>query len=103
MADILTRTGFVEILIRKLGHRKPQVRRESARLLADIATDVAYRGIVLAARDPDKDVRINVTKALESLATKEGEKILKSLEADPDRKVRRYTHWALERVRAKKL
>ena len=103
LADILTRTGFVEILIRKLGHRKPEVRREAARLLADIATDVAYRGIVLAARDPDKDVRINVTKALETLATTEGESILKSLEADPDRKVRRYTHWALERVRAKKL
>jgi HEAT repeat protein len=103
LADILTRTGFVEILIRKLGHRKPGVRRESAELLAEIATESAYRGIVLAARDPDNEVRIKVTKALESLATPEGESILKSLESDPDRKVRKYTRWALERIKAKKL
>jgi HEAT repeat protein len=103
LADILTRTGFVEILIRKLGHRKPQVRREAAELLVEIATDSAYRGIILAARDPDEEVRIKVTRALESLATPEGENILKSLEQDPDRKVRRYTHWAMERLKAKKL
>ncbi|MCK5249078.1 MAG: HEAT repeat domain-containing protein, partial [Spirochaetaceae bacterium] len=103
LADILTRTGFVEILIRKLGHRKPQIRRDSAELLVEIATDSAYRGIVLAARDPDRDVRIKVTRALESLATPEGEHILKLLEKDPDRKVRRYTHWAMERIKAKKL
>ncbi len=103
LADILTRTGFVEILIRKLSHRKPAIRRDSAELLAEIATDSAYRGIVLAARDPDKDVRIKVTKALESLATSESKKILKSLQEDPDRKVRRYTHWAMERLKAKNL
>ncbi len=103
LADILTRTGFVEILIRKLGHRKPQIRRDSAELLVEIATDSAYRGIILAARDPDREVRIKVTRALESLATAEGESILKSLEKDPDRKVRRYTHWAMERLKAKKL
>lgn len=103
LADILTRTGFVEILIRKLGHRKPQVRRDSAELLVEIATESAYRGIVLAARDPDSEVRIKVTRALESLGTPEGESILKSLEQDPDRKVRKYTHWAMERLKAKKL
>ena len=103
LADILTRTGFVEILVRRLGHRKPEIRRDAAELLAEIATDSAYRGIVLAARDPDKDVRIKVTKALESLATAEGENILKSLENDPDKKVRKYTHWAMQRLRAKKL
>ena len=103
LADILTRTGFVEILIRKLGHRKPLVRRDAAELLAGIATRPAYRGIVLAARDPDNEVRIRVTRALESLGTSEGESILKSLETDPDRRVRRYTQWAMERLRAKKL
>ncbi|MCK5735983.1 MAG: HEAT repeat domain-containing protein, partial [Spirochaetaceae bacterium] len=103
LSDILTRTGFVEILIRKLSHRKPQVRRDAAELLAQIATDSAYRGIVLAARDPDREVRIKVTKALESLATPASEKILKVLQEDPDKKVRRYTHWAMERLKAKKL
>ena len=103
LADILTRTGFIEILIRKLSHRKPAVRKEAADLLAQIATDSAFRGIVLAARDPDRDVRIMVTKALETLATPAGENILKSLQEDPDRKVRKYTHWAMERLKAKKL
>ncbi len=103
LADILTRTGFVEILIRRLGHRKPEVRRDAAELLAQIATESAYRGIVLAARDPDREVRIKVTKALESLASPEGENILKSLQNDPDKKVRKYTYWALERLKAKKL
>jgi HEAT repeat protein len=48
-------------------------------------------------------VRIRVTRALELLASPAGEKILKGLQEDPDRKVRRYTHWALERLKAKKL
>ena len=103
LADILTRTGYVETLIRRLGHRKPEIRREAAGILASIGTESAYRGVVLAARDPDQEVRVQVTKALESLASPEGEAILKSLEQDPDRKVRRYTHWAMERLRAKKL
>ena len=103
LADILTRTGFVEILIRRLGHRKPRMRRDAAELLAAIATESAYRGIVLAARDPDSEVRVRVTRALESLAGSQGETILKSLETDPDRRVRRYTQWAMERIRAKKL
>ena len=103
LADILTRTGFVEILIRKLSHRKPQIRREAAELLAQIATVSAYRGIVLAARDPDREVRVKVTQALESLASPASESILKSLQDDPDRKVRRYTHWAMERLKARKL
>ena len=101
LADILTRTGFVETLIRRLGHRKPEIRREAAGILASIGTESAYRGVVLAARDPDQEVRVQVTRALESLASPEGEAILKSLEEDPDRKVRRYTHLAMERLRAK--
>jgi len=103
LSEILTRTGFVEILIRKLSHRKPQVRREAAELLAQIATDSAYRGIVQAARDPDREVRVKVTRALESLASPASESILKSLQDDPDRRVRRYTHWAMERLKARKL
>lgn len=103
LADIFTRTGFIEILIRRLGHRKPRIRRDAAELLAAAATESAYRGIVLAARDPDSEVRVRVTRALESLSGSQGESILKSLETDPDRRVRRYTQWAMERIRAKKL
>ncbi len=103
LADILTRTGYVERLVRELGHRKPEVRRQAAAILAGIATESAYRGIVLAARDPDQEVRVQVVRALENLASPEGDVILKKLEQDPDRKVRRYTHWAMERLRAKRL
>ena len=57
----------------------------------------------MASRDPDREVRINVVRALEKLETKEGKQILKALEEDPDGKIRKYTHWALERLRAKEL
>jgi HEAT repeat protein len=59
--------------------------------------------MVLAARDPDEEVRIQVIKALEKLETKEGRNILTALEGDPDRRIRKYTHWALERLKAKAL
>ena len=103
LADILEQTGYVESRIRALTHRSPDVRRGAAELLAKIASKAAYRGIVLAARDPDSEVRVQVIKALEQLDSDEGREILESLENDPDRRVRTYTHWAVERLRAKKL
>ncbi|MDC7231980.1 MAG: HEAT repeat domain-containing protein [Spirochaetales bacterium] len=103
IAEVLESTGFVENHIRKLKHRDSSVRQESASFLAAIRTKSAFRGIVLAARDPNPDVRIEVTKALEILNTDEGKEILKDLEEDPDSKVRKYTFWALERVRTKSL
>ena len=68
-----------------------------------IGTRAAFRGIVLAARDPDEDVRVEVTKALEYLNTPEGAEILSDLENDPDKRVRKYTLWALERIKARNL
>ena len=59
--------------------------------------------MVLAARDPDDEVRVEVVKALERLETEEGKSILTALEADPDRRIRKYTHWALERLKSKAL
>jgi HEAT repeat protein len=103
IAEILEGTGFVESSIRNLRHRDPAVRRESAEVLSMIGTQSAFRGVVLAARDPDEEVRVRVVKALEKLATKEGKKILDALSSDPDRRIRKYTHWALERVKAKSL
>ncbi len=99
--DILEETGWVESIIRRLAHKSPEVRREAASLLAKIGTRAAFRGIVLAARDPDEDVRVEVTRALENLNSGEGTEILHDLENDPDKRVRKYTLWALERIKAK--
>jgi len=103
LAEILESTGYVEAVIRKLSHRDPAVRSEAAGILSIVETPSAFRGIVLAARDPEKDVRVKVIRALEKLETEEGKAILSDLENDPDKKVRKYTHWALERLRAKAL
>jgi HEAT repeat protein len=101
--DILEDTGWVESIIRRMAKRDPKQRREAATLLAKIGTRAAFRGIVLAARDPDEDVRVEVTKALEYLNSPEGGEILHDLENDPDKRVRKYTLWALERLKAKNL
>ena len=103
IVEILEATGYIETLIRRLSHKDPAIRKETASFLSLVGTTSAFRGIVLAARDPDEDVRVQVTKALEKLETKEGKELLKSLESDPDRRVRKYTHWALERLRSKSL
>jgi HEAT repeat protein len=101
LVEILDATGFVEEVIRRLSHRDPQVRRSAAAFLALVGSTAAFRGIVLAARDPDDEVRVQVVRALEKLETKKGKAILESLENDPDRRVRKYTHWATERLKAK--
>lgn len=103
IADILEATGYVEHLIRQFKHRDPALRREASSMLSIIGTKSAFRGIVLAAKDPDEEVRVTVIKALERLETEEGQDILKELEQDPDSKVRKYTHWAEERLKAKAL
>jgi HEAT repeat protein len=101
--DVLDAIGGTDEEIVKLKHRDPAVRREAARTLSLIGTTKAFRGLIMASRDPDREVRVNVVKALEKLETKEGKQILKMLEEDPDSKIRKYTHWALERLRAKEL
>ncbi len=103
IAEVLETTGHVESRIRKLANRDPAIRRESAEILSLIDTPAAFRGIVMAARDPDEEVRIRVVRSLEKLAGDEGKGILKELEQDPDKRVRKYTLWAMERVRAKAL
>jgi HEAT repeat protein len=103
IADILEATGHVEERIRDLTHRDPAVRRDSADFLVKVGSRAAFRGIVLAARDPDQDVRVRVVKAIERLETESGKTILEALQADPERRVRNYTAWALERLRAKAL
>ena len=103
IADIMESTGYLESWIRKLAWRDPKVRREAAGFLARIGTAAAFRGMVLAARDPDQEVRVQVAKALEVLNTPDGATILERLRADPDKRVRTYTEWAMERTKAKNL
>jgi len=101
LIEIMEQTGFIENLQRKLSHRDPVIRRRTTELLSLIGTRSAFKGIVLASRDPDPQVRVNVSKALDRLNSPEGKSLLKELEADPDKRVRRYIHWALERIKVK--
>ena len=103
ITEILETTGYVEHVIRKLSHRDPRIRKSAAEFLSMMGTKSAFRGIVLAARDPDQDVRVQVTRALEKLNSKSGEDILESLKSDPDKRVRKFTMWALARTKAKSI
>lgn len=101
ITEILETTGYVEHVIRKLSHRDPRIRRSAAEFLSMLGTKSAFRGIVLAARDPNQDVRVQVTRALEKLNSKSGEEILEALKNDPDKRVRKFTMWAMARTKAK--
>ena len=103
IVEALESLGYVESRIRELKHRDREVRREAATALALVGSRAAYRGIVLAARDPDTEVRVAVSRALERLAGPEGQEMLSELEHDPDARVRKYVLWAMERVKAKAL
>ncbi len=103
ITEILEDTGYVEHVIRKLSHRDPHIRRSAAEFLSMMGTKSAFRGIVLAARDPDQDVRVQVTRALEKLNSKSGEEILEALKTDPDKRVRKFTMWAIARTKAKRI
>ncbi len=102
-AEMLEKSGFVDRTVRVLGHRDPEERYRAAELLSSIGTKKAYRGLLAAAKDPVEKIRITVIKAVDRLNTREGKALLEELKNDPDRKVRRYTLWALERAEAKAL
>ena len=103
MYDILDRTGYIAMTVRRLSHRVPEERKAAAQRLSHFCTTPAYRGLVLAARDPNEEVRAEVVKALKYLETPEGKAILAALENDPDKRVRRYTAWAMERLKSEEL
>ncbi len=100
LAAILEQTGYVESRIRLLRHRDPELRRDAAGVLAKVGSEAAFRGIVIAARDPDPAVRAQVAGALRKLVSSDGQDILQALQNDPDRKIRRHTNWATERVKS---
>ncbi|MDR1586988.1 MAG: HEAT repeat domain-containing protein [Treponema sp.] len=98
LARMLEETGCIEETVRRLSHRDVRVRREAARKLSLMGSLPAFRGLVMAAKDPDQEVRVSVVRALEKLKTAEGREILESLKDDPDNRIRKYTHWAIERL-----
>jgi HEAT repeat protein len=98
LVTILEETGYVDELKRQLSNRYSAVRREAAQMLSLLDTLSAFRGLVLAAKDPDQEVRVCVVKALERLNSSQSRGILESLKKDPDNRIRKYTHWALERL-----
>jgi HEAT repeat protein len=98
LVKILEETGYVDEAKRQLSNRNVEVRREAAALLSLLDTLPAFRGLVMAAKDPDQEVRVCVVKALEKLKSSQSHDILEKLKEDPDNRVRKYTHWALERL-----
>jgi len=98
LVKILEETGFIDETIRRLSDRKVETRREAAFLLSLMDTLPAFRGLVLAAKDPDQEVRVCVVRALEKLKTDHSREILEKLKEDPDSRIRKYTYWALERL-----
>jgi len=98
LVKILEETGYVEEAKRRLSNRNVEVRREAAMMLSLLDTLPAFRGLVMAAKDPDQDVRICVVKALEKVKGSQSYDFLEKLKQDPDSRVRKYTNWALERL-----
>jgi HEAT repeat protein len=98
LVKILEETGFIDEAKRRLSNRNIETRREAALLLSLMDTLPAFRGLVLAAKDPDQEVRVCVVKALEKLKSSHSRDILEKLKEDPDNRVRKYTYWALERL-----
>ncbi len=101
--QVLEAIGSIDAQIRHLTNRDPSVRREAAAFLFNAGTLNAYRGLVQAARDPDEEVRAFVIRALDALDSDRGRTILEQLKNDPQKKIRTYTNWALERHRARRL
>jgi HEAT repeat protein len=98
LVKILEETGYIEETKRRLSSRDANVRREAATMLSLMDTLTAFRGLVLAAKDPDHEVRICVVRALEKLKGSQSYDFLEKLKQDPDSRVRKYTNWALERL-----
>jgi len=98
LVKILEETGYIEETKRRLSSRDANVRREAATMLSLMDTLTAFRGLVMAAKDPDHEVRICVVRALEKLKGSQSYDFLEKLKQDPDSRVRKYTNWALERL-----
>jgi len=98
LVKILEETGYVDRAKKRLSYRSVEDRREAAQQLSLLDTLSAFRGLVIAAKDPDLEVRVCVVKALEKLKNSQSRDILEQLKQDPDNRIRKYTLWALERL-----
>ncbi len=101
--EILDDSGIIETTARKLMNKDPKIRLKAAQFLSVAGSGKALRCLITAAKDPSEKVRIEVIKAIDRLNTDEGNALLEEMKNDPDKKVRKYTMWALERLEARKL
>ncbi len=103
VSHILEETGYVDLCINRLKNRKKETRKLAAEELILINTKKAWRGLVPAVKDINREIRILAIRAMVKLKDQDNEKILEELMADPDRKVQKFTLWALEKIEAGKL
>jgi len=103
LVRILEESGYVDKAKRRLSDRRVEARREAALALSLMDTHSAFRGLIVAAKDPDQEVRVCVVKALEKLDSSQNREVLDRLKGDPDSRVRKYTFWALERLDSLKM
>ena len=103
ISEILDETGYVDICIKRLKNRKQKIRKDAAEDLILIGTVKAWHGLIYAVKDISREIRILSIRAMEKLRNDDSEQILESLKNDPDKKVRRYTLWAIEKINAGKL
>ncbi|OQY34709.1 MAG: hypothetical protein B6241_03990 [Spirochaetaceae bacterium 4572_59] len=103
ISRILDETAYVDLCISKLKNRKKSIRKQAAEDLILIGTEKAWQGLIIAVKDISREIRIISIRAMEKLRNNDSEKILEGLKNDPDKKVRKYTLWALEKINAGKL
>ncbi len=103
VSEILDETGYVDLCINMLRNRKKDIRKKAAQDLILINTRKAWGGLVLAVKDINREIRILAIRAMEKLKNSDSQKILQDLLEDPDKKVKKFTQWALEKIEAGKL
>ncbi|QEN07267.1 HEAT repeat domain-containing protein [Oceanispirochaeta crateris] len=101
IASVLDKTGYTDLQIGLLKSPYSSRRLSAAGNLSLIASLNACRGLLFAAKDINRDIRILAIRALVQI--RENTEILEQLKDDPDKKVRRYTLWAIERMKASQL
>ena len=77
----LTQEQRVEKLIKRLGHKKVEVRGSAAGALGQIGSEDAVSALIQTLQDPNEDVRINAVQALENIDTPDALKAVKDFES----------------------
>ena len=76
-----TQEQRVEKLIKRLGHKKVEVRGSAAGALGQIGSEDAVSALIQTLQDPNEDVRINAVQALENIDTPDALKAVKDFES----------------------